>query len=206
MIDPETSKELILAAKDYVDKVVDAPLSEIGGILGDTVSYWRFKNKINTVLKAKKFLEEKGINPQKILPDIFVPLIEEAGNVENPTLSDKYASLLSCHLNPETQNDVHPSFAKTLSQLSSTDVKILDSLYMGLKQINTDYRKKMYTKETVISKFNLSEKEVLLSFQNIWRLGICDHGDALGHLNRDKNLVITDFGWSFMTACNTINN
>ena len=30
MTDPETTKELISAAKDYVDKVVDAPLSQIG--------------------------------------------------------------------------------------------------------------------------------------------------------------------------------
>ena len=151
-------------------------------------------------------MEDKGINPQKILPDIFVPLIEEAGNTENPTLSDKYASLLSCHLSPKTQDNVHPSFAKTLSQLSSTDVKILDSLYLSLKQIQADYRKKMYTKETVISKFNLSDKEALLSFQNIWRLGICDHGDSLNNLNRAENLVFTDFGWSFMTACTLTKN
>ena len=64
----------------------------------------------------------------------------------------------------------------------------------------------MYTKETVISKFNLSDKEALSSFQNIWRLGICDHGDSLNNLNRAENLVFTDFGWSFMTACTLTKN
>src|SRR5690606_22915429 len=172
----QVSKELISAAKDYVDKVVDSPLREVGGILGDTIGYWRFKNKINTILKAKSFLEKKGINPDKILPDIFVPLVEDSGNVENENLSDKYSSLLACHLDPSKQDQVHPSYSKLLNELSITDVKILDSLYSDLKKGQGDHRKIGYKIEVVCDFLDLSEPKVLLSFQNLWRLGICDRG------------------------------
>lgn len=87
-------------AKDYADSVVKGPLSELGGILSDTVGYWRLKNQVRLMLKAKKWLEEKAVSPTKLLPDIFVPLLEDGGSVENETLSDMFSSLLACHLDP----------------------------------------------------------------------------------------------------------
>lgn len=69
------------AAKEYADAIVKAPLSQLGGILSDSVGYWRLKNQINLILKTKTFLEAKGISSNKLLPDIFVPLLDEAGEV-----------------------------------------------------------------------------------------------------------------------------
>src|SRR5262245_29988070 len=85
-------------AKDYADAVLLQPLNQIGGILSDTMGYWRLKNQVRLLLKAKKLLEESNINPDKMLPEIFVPLLEDGGNVEDETLADMFASLLACHL------------------------------------------------------------------------------------------------------------
>jgi len=63
-------EEAAKAAKDYLDKLVVPGLEQGGGIIGDTVAYWRFKNKVNLVLKAKAFLEAKGIEPKRLLPGI----------------------------------------------------------------------------------------------------------------------------------------
>lgn len=203
MID-EVPKQLITIANDYLKKVIDAPLNEVGGILSDTIGYWRFKNKVNTIIKAKVFLEEKGINPQKLIPDIFVPLIEESGNVSNPDLAGKYASLLACHLDPDSQDLVHPSFSKSLSQLSGTDVKILDYLYKGIKKLNANYKDKNIKLETVCRIFNVNENQAMLSFQNIWRLGICGHGPNLNFMNQTRQLVFSEYGWNFITCCHKI--
>ncbi|HYX71856.1 MAG TPA: Abi-alpha family protein, partial [Nitrososphaera sp.] len=105
-------------AKDYADSIVKGPLSELGSILSDTVGYWRLKNQVGLILKAKKWLEGKGVAPNKLLPDIFVPLLNDGGNVEDETLSDMFASLLACHLDPGQQSLVHPSYSKVLAQLS----------------------------------------------------------------------------------------
>src|SRR5687768_3106527 len=59
------------AAKEYADSVVKGPLSQIGGILTDTVGYWRLKNQVRLILKAKVWLEERGVEPTKLLPDIL---------------------------------------------------------------------------------------------------------------------------------------
>jgi hypothetical protein len=199
----ELTKEIIESAQHYVDKVVDAPLKEIGGLLSDTVGYWRFKNKVNTILKAKRFLERKGIEPKKLLPDIFVPLIEEAGNTNDEKLSEMFSNLLANHLNPITQDSIHPSYAKTLSQLSSLDALILNNYFSSVTKSNAVYRKYGLKIEAVIVGFTISENIALLSFQNLWRLGICDHGDGLANLNREKQIVFTDFGFNFIKACNT---
>jgi hypothetical protein len=200
----ELSQEIIKSATGYVDKMIDPPLKEIEQLLGDRVNYWRFKNKIKTILKAKKFLEENGINPKKILPNIFVPLIEEAGNTDDEKLADMYASLLTCHVNPETQDKVYPSYAKTLAQLSSLDAHILDSMYTEIYQNRLDYRKNGYTIDAVCKAFKISNNLALLSLQNIWRLGICDHGTGFDQLNQERQILFTDFGLNFITACKVI--
>jgi hypothetical protein len=92
-------------------------------LLADTVGYWRLKNRVNVLLKAKKLLEEKGIDPTKLLPDVFVPLMDEAGNTADETLADMFARLLASHLDPATQDTVHPAFAKILGQLARHDVR-----------------------------------------------------------------------------------
>lgn len=108
-------------AKDYADAVVKGPLTELGGILSDTVGIWRLRNRVRLTLKTKKWLEEKGVIPSKVLPDILIPILEDGGNVEDTNLGDMFASLLASHLDPETQEKVHPSYTKVLTQLSALD-------------------------------------------------------------------------------------
>ena len=125
---PEASQTLgkaLEAARDYADALVKGALSEFGGILSDTIGYWRLKNRVRLMLKAKRWLEEKGVQPGKLLPDVFVPLLEDGGNVEDETLADMFASLLAGHLDPAQQDEVHPSYSKVLTQLSPLDAKLM---------------------------------------------------------------------------------
>jgi hypothetical protein len=140
-MDSITTAQALEIAKHYLDKIIDAPLEELSGLLADTIGYWRTKNKINLLLKTKKFLEEKGISPRKALPDSVVPLIEAAGDTENETLSDMFAGLLASHLNPGAYDTVHPSYAKVFSQLAPLDATILAGLYRSLNMRGQDYSK-----------------------------------------------------------------
>src|SRR4030095_7549702 len=96
-------------AKDYADEVLKGPLAEFGGILSDTIGYWRLKNRVRLLLKAKRWLEEKGVEPRRLLPEVFVPLLEDGGNVEDETLASMFASLLASHLDPDKEENMHPS-------------------------------------------------------------------------------------------------
>jgi hypothetical protein len=171
------------------------------GLVGSYLGYWRTKNKINLLLKTKKFLEQKGISPRKALPDTVVPLIEAAGDTENETLSDMFAGLLASHLNPDTYDTVHPSYAKVLSQLAPLDATILAGLYRSLNMGGQDYSNFGMSLQRATEIYGISEQAALLSFQNLWRLGICSHGAGLDILNQAKKIFFTDYGWALVKAC-----
>lgn len=180
------------AAKEYADEIVKPPLAELGGILSDTVGYWRLRNKARLLLKAKKYIEARGIDPTKMLPDVFVPLIEEASNTDDETLSEMFARLLESHLDPEGQQAVHPTFAKILGQLSALDAQIMWAITENQRKAIADRLERagkakppvpspkrepfgtVNVKELIQSVVpGLNGKSIILSLWNLQRLGLC---------------------------------
>lgn len=201
----ETSiQESFNTVKHFLGKVVNAPLEEIGGILKDNISYWRFTNRINLIQKAKKYIEEKGIDPASIPLNIFVPLIEDGGNTDDEMLSDMFASLLSAHLDPNTQNTVHPSYSKVLAQLAPLDAQVLNEMYI-FKERPTFYKPPRSLPDT-------PTEIIKLTYQNLFRLGLCEWYEhkfdyemmRTGDLGIPRVVTITTFGKSFMDACTKI--
>jgi len=205
------------AAKEYADAIVKPSLNQLGGILSDTIGYWRLKNQVNLVLKAKKFLEEQGVESSRILPDIFVPLLEEGGNTEDETLSDMFAHLLASHLNPARQKVVHPSFSKTMGQLSSLDAKILCMVdrkdeYNWKRKFDKgqpieDEGQAMWSEFGLENesrkRFNVTADEANLSVTNLNRLGLCEivilpDPDFAGMPERD--VCVSTYGGRFIAA------
>ena len=134
------------AAKDYADAILKPPLEQIGGLLADAAGYWRLKNRVNVLLKAKAYCEDRGLKPEKLLPNIFVPLLDEAGNTDDPDMSDMFAELLTSHLDPDKRNGVHPSFGKTLAQLGPLDARIMKMIDRK-DEYNVGVREKFRAKE-----------------------------------------------------------
>ena len=117
-------------AKDFLDKMMAGPLEQGGGLLSDTIEFWRFKNKVNLVLKAKKFLEDKGINPKAVLPKTVVPILE-AGSLEaDESMKEKWASLLANAA--ASPNSVPPAFPRILAELSTYEAQLLQEIFDDL--------------------------------------------------------------------------
>ena len=192
-------------AKQFVGEFSKEPMAALGGILTDKINHWRFKNRVKQLLDAKDFLQSKGITPEKIAPDIFIPLLEAGSNTSDEMLSKMFSSLLASHLDPTTHDKIHQSYSQILQQLSSLDVKILSDYYYCVLDKQGNYRSLGVQLANCTGTYNITESEALMSFQNIWRLGICDHGpDALHQMNREKQICFTDFGWSFIQACHKL--
>jgi hypothetical protein len=203
------------AAKDYADKILSSPLEEIGGILSDTVGYWRLKNRVRLLLKAKKYLEENEIDPAKILPDVFVPLLEDGSNVENETLSNMFASLLASHLDSNKQENIHPSYTKVLSQLSPLDaVMMIEFRSHASDAMYRDIGPKGHVLSVIdIAKHtNTLKKITYLSCLNLERLGILEHvgyrapeGHPIPDMFEDsidhQLYRISEYGVRFCDAC-----
>jgi hypothetical protein len=218
MITPEEMQSLskaLDAAKDYADSVVKGSLSELGGILSDTVGYWRLKNQIRLILKTKEWLEEKNIAPNKLLPDIFVPLLNDGGNVEDATLADMFASLLACHLDPEQQELVHPSYTKVLAQLSPVDATLMLEFrkfvsHKGAREVGL--RGGGIIVLDIAEMTKLSYRSAYLSCLNLERLGIIEHVGYIAPGNHPmpnifedsmehQKFRMTEYGIAFFDAC-----
>jgi hypothetical protein len=202
-------------AKDYADTVLKGPLAEFGGILSDTIGYWRLRNRVRLMLKAKHWLEERGVEPRKLLPEVFVPLLEDGGNVEDQTLADLFASLLASHLDPNKKENVHPSYTKVLAQLSPLDAQLMLVYrefvsYQGAREVGL--RGPALTVEVVAKQIGASKRAAYLSCLNLDRLGIIEHQ---GYLPPADHLIptifedspnhqqyrATEYGIAFCDAC-----
>jgi Abortive infection alpha len=213
---PEESQALgaaLQAAKEYVDLVVTGPLEQLGGLLTDVVGNWRLKNQINLVLKTKRFCEDRGIQPEKVLPSVFVPLLEEAGNTDDETLSDMFARLLAGQLDPKKHGGAHPSFAKVLGQLSSLDARMLrmiDDKDRGNseKKLNIVHEGFVaWDEDTVVqeaaNRFQVKTSDSDLSLANLARMRLVDQESRpkLGFIGSFYDIFVTEFGFRLLSVC-----
>jgi hypothetical protein len=215
MDDARIYGEALSAAKSYADAILLKPLGELGGILSDTIGYWRLKNQVRLMLRAKEWLEDLGVEPTRLRPDIFVPLLEHGGNTEDETLADMFASLLASHLDADRQDFVHPSFGYVLSQLSPRDAKLM----IEFRRLASDaqYREMGFRGGTIVVQriaelLECNERLAYISAINLERLGItywtgfrppADHPlpEVFEDSQAHQEYRITEYGVAFCDEC-----
>jgi hypothetical protein len=118
-------------AIDFVEKIIGAPIMVTTGTLTDNINYWRFTNRVNTILKAKAFLEAKGIFvPKKdLLVKDVMTLLEFASFENDDKMQGRWASLLANAADPTITFDLCATFSQMLNQLSALEVAVLDFMY-----------------------------------------------------------------------------
>jgi len=130
-------------AKDFLGKLVNPGLEETGLLLKDQVAYWRFKNQIRVLNKAKEYCQQQNIDPKTISLKLLAPLLEHAGLEEDETLQDRWAYLLGNMVDSEQNIDNHV-FPYLLSQLSVNEFMVLETVMK-----KKDDRVEKITKELV---------------------------------------------------------
>lgn len=159
-------EEAAATARHYLDKLLGSSLEQGGGIISDTVGYWRFKNKINLVLKAKRFLEDKGIDPKAVLPKVVVPILE-AGSLEtDEDMKTRWAVLLANAASPEWDNRILPGYTDILRQLTPLQARILDWIWNNVGDHVRD--------ELIIKEFGLTPEDYDLLASDLHRLQLID--------------------------------
>lgn len=204
------------AARDYADAVLVGPLRQLGAILSETLGGWRLRNQVRILTDARKMLEENQIDPQKVLPDVFVPLLEEGSKTSDEELSRMFSSLLAEHLDPSRSNAVHPSYAKVLAQFSPLDARAV--LRFWNLASDPEYRKVglrggVMTSVWLAERMGIDGDAALLICLNLARLGLVEHdgtdvpdGHPLPELFEDmadhRFYRITEYGVRFCESCN----
>jgi len=117
-------------ALDFIEKLVAGPLMEGTGLLTDKVKYWRFKNQVNILLKAREYLKLKGIKtPKKIGVKDLSTLLEYSSFEEEEIMQDSWAKLLANAMNPENSFNSCNLFSQILNQLSVNEVYIMKFIF-----------------------------------------------------------------------------
>lgn len=158
-------------ALSFIEKLIAAPLMEVTGILTDKIELWRFKNKLEIIFKAKKFLESKGIDtPRKIRVKDLTTLLEYSSFEENDFMQDNWANLLSNSLNPENKFDSNNIFIQILNQISSDEIILLSSIN---KLSSLNKLESFFLEEEIEKSLEKIDDEVkLVLIDNLLRLGL----------------------------------
>jgi len=204
-------EEAAKLAKDFLDKLINPALEESGGILADNIKFWRFKNQINIVLKAKAFLDKKGIDPKKVLPKTLIPILENGSLEEDEEMKEKWAALLANAADPTSKLTIRPSYPEILKQLSLFEIKLLDNFYESInKNSKEDIENSGIVKEKVLKIFTISSEEYDIVAENLFRLGLCQTPSSKGGVTISNYPVVlktydfiklTPLGEDFIKAC-----
>ncbi|MBU0665208.1 MAG: DUF4393 domain-containing protein [Proteobacteria bacterium] len=120
-------------AKSFVDKLVLPPIEELGLLIKDQISFWRFNNQIKILNKAKSICEKNKISVKAIPPKLLFPYLENASLEDDDELQDKWAILL-VNMVDSQQNIQNHVFPYILSQLSKDEFNLLESVLIEKKR------------------------------------------------------------------------
>lgn len=213
-MDIEQWGELANEAKEFIGKLVNPTLEETGQILGDNIRYWRFKNQVNILIKARRYLVSKGITPKCISLKTLVPLLEYGSLEEDENLQNKWASLLTNAADPNCQLNIEAGFIDILRQISPLEALILDSIYN--EYLFTNNTACWFTQVNLIKNFDISKKQYHILIGNLFRLnllrpftspdGIMGFEEIEGEfpmaLQTTEVIEFTELGIAFMESCN----
>ena len=100
-----------------------------------------FKNQVNIITKARKYLKNKGIETPKKIPikDVST-LLEYASFEEEEVMQDSWAKLLANAMNPNNKFDACHLFSQVLNQISVNEFHVLVYLKSRSFIITSDNR------------------------------------------------------------------
>ena len=169
----ETQKDLINKAFSFLEKIVNPPLKEIGGLLSDQVKYLRFKNQIKIITKAENLLNQKGIPFKKVPLKTLASLLDYSSWEEDTNIQKKWSALLANYASSKMSNDISLCYVEILNQLTSIEVKILDILFDAHNDKPSNLKgPPVFSREKIFNIFNAKKEEQLIIINNLFRLNL----------------------------------
>lgn len=203
----EASKE---EAEGFLNGIVPESIKELGGILTDTVKYWRFKNQVSIIKKAKNVLDENNLSKQNIPLKTLVPLLEGASLEEEESMQTRWANLLANAVSGAIE--VTPSYVEILKELSPVEALLLDKLHDEASK-EPDYRKRLnltFDKQKICAWLSIPLEKFDLIIENLFRLNLCRMPGSTGMtfgenmrvaVNTTDLFEFTATGFDFVSAC-----
>jgi len=150
-------------AKSFLDKLIMPAVEEVGLLVKDHVTMWRFNNQLRMVNKAKVYCDKHDINPKTISLKVLSPLLEYSGLEEDEGLQDKWAILLGNMVDSD-QNVENHVFPYILSQISKTEFNVVDEAAKDkierIRKLENERDQFSIEKPAIEAKFKKEIKEI----------------------------------------------
>lgn len=199
----KAAEETIKVIREWGDKLLGPTLTQVGGLLGDSVAHWRFKNQVKILEKTKEYLEKKGISPKALPPTIVIPLLEMSSLEEEPGMQKRWSQLLSTAISDPVS--VTPAFPKILSELSPLEANIIDWMQRRVvSQVGW-----VSSWEQIRTEFKIDTTSYQIAIGNLVRLNLCRDtpiGDTDSHSSEWESYQRVEFtrlGNAFVYACSS---
>ena len=116
------------SVRQFLERTTGEPAGELGGLFGDRIRWWRFRQFVKLSKRATELLQEAGLEAQEVPPAVLVPVLEGATLAgDDEDLQERWAALLANAA--ATPFAIPPSFPYVLGQLDATDAKLLDACF-----------------------------------------------------------------------------
>ena len=164
----EVTKEEV---DSFFDKIIPKFVKEGGGIITDNVRFWRWKNQIKIVKRAKEIIDENNFDKQLVPLKVLVPLLESSSLEEDSSIQSMWSNLLANAVAGTTQ--VTPNFIEILKELSPIEALLLNKIFDEEKTQNAENKTLQFSKQKICETWRLPSTEVDIMIQNLYRLGLC---------------------------------
>ncbi|MGB7293334.1 MAG: Abi-alpha family protein [Thermodesulfobacteriota bacterium] len=169
-------QEVAIQIIGFLGDITRPPAKELGGLLADKLQYFRFKQQIKTLKKARDFLEEQGINPQQVSLKFLAPFFEHCSWEETEYMQDKWASLLANSMSVGANQENFISYVELLRQVSPIQAKFLDLIYEDINFVEMlEYGRRLPSYKSPLSYqpvLNLSSDDLQILLDSLIRLNL----------------------------------
>jgi len=122
------AKPVADAGCELIRKLLGKPAEVAGNMLADSLYAWRWKNRISIAHEAQRIMDADRIATSVVPPGFLLPLLDRAGDVDDPDLQQLWAQLLASGVASTAAR--HPSFPIILSQLSRDEAVIFRTVFL----------------------------------------------------------------------------
>jgi len=199
----------------FRDRVFGGLITDAAGLIGDRVKFYRWERQLRLGDEADKILRDRGVTDTKpVPPKVAIPLIEAATLEDKDELQDRWARLLANAMDPGFSGDVRVTLVEILRSLTTTDVRVLETIYNTLKQkgvTSAQLAAWRTPKQSLTAVLGLTEEQYYLSIYNLFRVqclapavivgGVRMGSEPLTIFKGAEEVCLTVLGWSLVDAC-----
>jgi len=163
----EATRDIIVRLGDSFDKYLGSPAVEVGGLAGDWMKYYRYKNTLAIFDKVQELHRQRKLEgkPIPISPRIAIPLLEAASAEDDGTLQSLWARLIANSTDPNTHIPIHPGYIEIIKQLTPDEAVIINAFSKA-----DDYPTIFGDKISIDSRFESGFSSSHLFFEGIYKL------------------------------------